>query len=697
MRVNERLVLLAFFCAAMFIVALAVLGGVRTFSPVPFWDMWDGYLDFYLKASQGDGSVWWAQHNEHRILWSRVLFWLDIRWFDGAGAFLIVTNYMLAGIAALVFCPVLAWSLPGRSMRVVRWSLSLFILGWVFSWSQSENFTWGFQSQFFLAQLLPLCAFVMLYRSAEPQASRIIFVWACALGLASLGTMANGVIVLPLMVLCAALLRVGMLRIMVLLALAAGGIYLYFHQYVSHSATNESMLVVLAAHPTEIGRGLLVYLGSPFFYLMRKSSHSVQIAAGAGFVLLVTSVVWALAAARRGRQTGLRLALLTYLLFIGGTALATSIGRLQFGPDQILSSRYSTPAIMAWATFLILLADSLKGRLQARPVAWLLPLLALHLYVGLVQVRNLPKPTTTEPQRQLAALALTMGAKDDARIGVIYPYIDHVLDIAARGSLAEVSIFGSPVLRGVRKKLGTPADMGRAGSCSAGVDYVHRLKAGGYDRISGWLRGSSDLVGGQGVWLISQDGRQVGYALVRNQPAAQGIAQTYQRFEGYVAKSDAMMLAAVQIAGSECFANSASPSPLLLVSEAEEVILKGGEAGVSAILSNDGWSGSDYERSALEGFQVLGSIVRGDSDVGTLHLKVKAGESVLYRSGPNGRSQFLQAGKEAATRMILPSAESWVRLEFNSAAWTAGEFEITFTDAGTGFGEWSAIALRVDR
>jgi len=158
-----------------------------------------------------------------------------------------------------------------------------------------------------------------------------------------------------------------------------------------------------------------------------------------------------------------------------------------------------------------------------------------------------------------------------------------------------------------------------------------------------------------------------------------------------------MMLAAVQIAGSECFANLASPSPLLLVSEAEGVILKGGEAGVSAILSNDGWSGSDYERSALEGFQVLGSIVRGDSDVGTLHLKVKAGESVLYRSGPNERSQFLQVGKEAATRMILPSAESWVRLEFNSAAWTAGEFEIKFTDAGTGFGEWSAIALRVDR
>ncbi len=699
MKINERLMLLAFSCAAVLIVALAVLGGVRTFSPVPFWDMWDGYLDFYLKASQGDGSVWWAQHNEHRILWSRVLFWIDIKWFDGVGAFLIVMNYVLAGIAALVFYRVIAWSMPGHAMRTVRGALSLFLLGWVFSWSQSENFTWGFQSQFFLAQLLPLCALIVLYRSAEPQAGRITFAWACVLGLASMGTMANGVIVLPLMVLCAALLRMGILRVLVLLALAAGGIFLYFHQYVSHSENGESLLAVLTAHPAEIGRALLAYLGSPFFYLMRKSSHSVQIAIGFGAVLLGTSVVWGVAAARRGKQAGLRLALLTYLLFIGGTALATAMGRLQFGPEQILSSRYSTPAIMAWAAFLVLLADSLKARLQIRPVAWLLPLLALNAYAGLVQVRNLPKPITTEPQRQLAALALTMGARDDSRIGLVYPYIDHVVDIAARASQAEVSIFGSPALRGVRAKLGTPADPGHTGGCSAGIDYVHRLEAGDYDRISGWMRGSTDSASRPGgVWLIGQDGKRVGFALASNPLASRESGTRMNiRFDGYVAKLDAMALAAVQAAGSDCVANLASPLPRLTVSAVQRAVVKGHEVGADAILANDGWTGSDYEQSAIDGFQVFGSIVRGDSDVGTLHLSVRKGESVLYRSGPNVGSQFLQAGKDVATRMILPSSESWVRLEFNDAAWPAAEFEVTFTDAGTGFGEWSAIALHVDK
>ncbi|MGD4365427.1 hypothetical protein QT713_22860, partial [Xanthomonas citri pv. citri] len=43
-----------------------------TFSPVPFWDMWDGGLGFYVRQMT-DVSQWWAQHNEHRIVLSRIL------------------------------------------------------------------------------------------------------------------------------------------------------------------------------------------------------------------------------------------------------------------------------------------------------------------------------------------------------------------------------------------------------------------------------------------------------------------------------------------------------------------------------------------------------------------------------------------------------------------------------------------------
>ncbi len=694
MRISEKFVLMAFACATAFIALLAMSGGVRTYSPVPYWDMWDGYLDFYLKVAQGDWSTWWAQHNEHRILWSRVLFWLDIDWFGGTGVFLIVMNYVLAGTAGLIFCRLVAWSMPEASMRAYRWGLSLFLLGWVFLWSQSENFTWGFQSQFFLAQLLPLCALVALYRSAEPSASRSTFVCACLLGLASLGTMVNGVLTLPLMVLCGALLRIGARRIVVLLALTAAGLLLFFLHYSTNPVGGVSLSSALISHPIEICRNLVVYLGSPFFYLMRQSSHSVQIAAGAGTLLLGVSVWWGALIVKRGKQPGIRIALLTYLVFIGGTALATSIGRLGLGPDLILSSRYSTPAVMAWAAFLVLLGDDLKERLKtAHPLAWLLPLLALYFYIALVQFRNMPTRPTDDPRRNLASLALAVGARDDSRIGLIYPYIEHVLGIAARATQKDISIFGLPALQGVRTQLGQEAKFDSFGHCIARIDYVHHLEAGKYDRISGWVQGvGADA--GQGLWLLDKDGKRAGYALISTQSHKMRSGTGADvRFDGYVAKSASDNLGAAQLSESGCVAKL-TPLPILLSASPIQQSASNIEyVGVGAVVANDGWTGADYQRSTLAGFKVLGSYVQHDSDTGTLKVKVMPGESVLYRSGPIVRSQFLRVGNESAIRITLPEADNWVRLDFHGVAANESELEITFTDAGTGNGEWSAIAL----
>jgi hypothetical protein len=56
---------------------LAVAGVCRAYSPVPFSDMWDGYLHFFMQVSDGDSGAWWRQHNEHRIVLARLLFWIN--------------------------------------------------------------------------------------------------------------------------------------------------------------------------------------------------------------------------------------------------------------------------------------------------------------------------------------------------------------------------------------------------------------------------------------------------------------------------------------------------------------------------------------------------------------------------------------------------------------------------------------------
>ncbi len=71
--------------AAAFIVALAVVGAVHCYSPVPYWDEWDGSLNFFMKVAHGDWSAWLIQPLEHRMRLTRIFFWLDRRLFRSAG------------------------------------------------------------------------------------------------------------------------------------------------------------------------------------------------------------------------------------------------------------------------------------------------------------------------------------------------------------------------------------------------------------------------------------------------------------------------------------------------------------------------------------------------------------------------------------------------------------------------------------
>ena len=194
---RQHLLRLSFTSMAALFVALAIAGAVRAYSPVPYWDMWSGYLPFLDQAASGDWTVWWRQHNEHRILLTRLLFWMDLRWFGGASWFLLAANYVLIALGAVLACKILRELPvpPGRDADMH--ALMAFAVIWLFFWSQWENLTWGFQSQFIMAQMLPLAALYMLYRSLKGGSAT--FALACLLGLMCAGTMANGILALPLM------------------------------------------------------------------------------------------------------------------------------------------------------------------------------------------------------------------------------------------------------------------------------------------------------------------------------------------------------------------------------------------------------------------------------------------------------------------------------------------------------------------
>ena len=178
----------------LFSVFSIIVGGVLNYSPVPFWDMWDGFLKFYIQLESSQWSAWWEQHNEHRIVLTRIIFWLSFVLFDGQSWFLIIVNYIILACIILTFLEILN-SATGRRFC---WQGS-FIVILLTSWGQRENLIWGFQSQFLLAQVLPILSFYFFSKiDSEQNKSSLYFFGSIASGIGSIGTMANGILVLPL-------------------------------------------------------------------------------------------------------------------------------------------------------------------------------------------------------------------------------------------------------------------------------------------------------------------------------------------------------------------------------------------------------------------------------------------------------------------------------------------------------------------
>jgi hypothetical protein len=194
--------------------------------------MWPGYLEFYERATDGDWWVWRSQHAEHRIFLSRLLFWADIHWFQGKSIFLLIANYVILAAIAAIFWRIIGERVPGEKFRTTRNSLRLFTCAWLFLLCQGENLVWAFNGVFFLTFLLPLCALYFLQKSQARLLTRD-FILACSCGVLAAGTMANGVLALPILPACALFLRQNILRVVALSLLCLVVMVLYFYHYSS--------------------------------------------------------------------------------------------------------------------------------------------------------------------------------------------------------------------------------------------------------------------------------------------------------------------------------------------------------------------------------------------------------------------------------------------------------------------------------
>lgn len=514
---------LAFGMLAVMMVGMAIIGGTRSYSPVPYWDMWDGYLDFFIRISNGDIAAWWSQHNEHRIVLSRVLFWIDLTWFDGLSRFLIVIHYLLMSIAFLFFHITLKEQLSSESDIFLRRILSLMILIILFSWIQKTNYTQGFQSPFILAHLLPFIAFYLQHRSfVNGASSKGYFFLAWLTGVMSLGTMANGVLVLPLMTLLALILRMGWQRLFVLAISAIISTTLYFYDY--HSITGHGSLTdVLIDNPTGVLQYLLLYIGGPFYYLTGEGS--LLVAQLAGFFLITSAAFFTWKSLKNISVSSLQLALITYLLYIGGTALGTAGGRLSLGLEQALSSRYQTPALMVWAALIVLYAPAIAREVNKGSNRVLAALIFVPLLLLPHQLKVFCSQQNFLFEKDIAALALELGINDRAQISSIYPSVERALLIAKKSDELDISIFGQSNVKDASKLIGQFSRARSPVQCMGSLDEVNSIEGNlEFVKIRGWAYQNEVNEVPKIIYLLDENRQIIGHALTGQVRPDVGVA-----------------------------------------------------------------------------------------------------------------------------------------------------------------------------
>ena len=525
---------------AVLFVSLAIIGGFRSYSAVPFWDMWNGYLDFYTKVSAGDWAAWWAQHNEHRIVLPRIFYWLDIRYFYGQSWLLVVINYLLLSISTVVFLIVGKKLLDTKEDRYLLW----FLVVWMFFWSQHSNLTWGFQSAFFLAYLLPLASIIFFWQSQQSKESEsLYFILSLLTGVASIGSMANGLFALPLVFLYSLILKDSWRRSLVLFVISILCIWLYFDDYQTPSH-HASLITSIKTDFLGVIRFTARYIGSPFANLL-NSNYLKLFSEVLGFFVLFFIGYQLIANFFKQKTDSLNFALLVFTIYVIFTAFVTGGGRLNLGLDAAFESRYTTPAIMLFSVVYLILAQLLKSKRKF--MVFVLGIIVLCMLPE--QLKAIKNKSTALTERSVAALSLALNLEDEDQILSILPSAKWGLELSKVPREKGYSIFGHGDIYDSISFLNSNAVEIKAESkcdIKVHVDKIRLLNKNPdekdqYMSISGWLFNMKSYSNNAALQIVNNNGLPVGAGFVGIERSdllsVYGNKAFYSGFKAYI-KSD---------------------------------------------------------------------------------------------------------------------------------------------------------------
>jgi len=296
---------------------------------VPFSDQWE-FVPTLEKLHNDTLTLAdiWRQHNEHRIIFPRILMLL-LAHFSNWNIFLErCTNIVLAALNLFFLFSIL----NNTSESIKAPWLKIVIALLIFSMVQFENFYWGWAIQILMSVL---GAIIAIWSVNKWQGKTIGLTIAISAAILSSYSFSTGLATWPAVLALLLLQKKWKLKhIIIWLLTCIATVLLFYHNY-TKSTTNAPLSFILS-HPSIYIRYVLTYLGSP---LSPSRSYSVLMAL---ILLIITPLatfdVWRL---NKERFYNLIpwLALAIYAIL---AACVTGAGRIGLGPQQALASRYTT-------------------------------------------------------------------------------------------------------------------------------------------------------------------------------------------------------------------------------------------------------------------------------------------------------------------------------------------------------------------
>lgn len=493
-----------------FLVAWMVFNWLETvqrilhcYTAAPTGDYWRVAL-YAPRYRAMDMSVFWTQHNEHRILFPEIVFALDMLALHGRHILPLAVSFVCYFSSWLV----LAWTLfSDRKFSPTVRNCAILLAGVVVGWKGSASVLADpFLLQWTLMSFCVLLSLAFLCRVKEAP-SNFPLILCIASAIISTYSSANALLLWPLLIACGFLLGLSRRQITILAIAASVSLALYF---VGYTFSSHVDILALLAHPFYLLGFVGSYLSMPF-----GGMKGPDFGAFVGLIsLFVVIVLFIVAARSRLLISPPAVVLFGWYSFTLLTVLLTAAGRMDLqdsGFGVAKTARYLTVPLMTWAVSISLciwLASRCRWKIASAPAISFI--VAVLLFMGFLKLRRWVEGNDNGfANQQMVALSFENGLGDPGLIrkifpdpGLVYrclPYLqEHDLSVFNKN---RKKLLGVPVER-FSHVLSTPA-IGE-------VSYTFPVRAG--VEVVGWADALS-FRGAQyaSIVLTNETGRIAGF------------------------------------------------------------------------------------------------------------------------------------------------------------------------------------------